>query len=29
MDFDIETTIEDNIRLKKALQMCKFSYDKL
>ena len=29
MDFDIETTIEDSIRLKKALQMSKFTCDKL
>jgi len=29
MDFDIESTIEDNVRLKKALQMSKFTIDKL
>jgi hypothetical protein len=29
MDFDIESTIEDSIRLKKALQISKFTCDKM
>ena len=29
MDYDIESTIEDNVRLKKALQMSRFSTEKI